>query len=1154
MEVSMRSFKLRTWLTIGAVPALALATAIQSTAAASVQQSSLASARVSGPPEKVILILRDQNSGLAPRSARLAAAVGAEQAPLIAELHSVGARDITSTSVLNTVIATVPTGDARILASNPAVASVVPDGIIQGPSTAVPASLVVPAGLKTSKPLGTGSPSCGTAGSPELDPEALTNINATPAELGTGNDGAGVTVAYLADGVETTNPDYQRNAAFASAGSPAGSPVITQEDFSQDGTSAPTAGGEAFLDSSSIAAQGNSAYDLSSYVSTAHTLPAGCDIKIIGAAPGASVLGLKIFGQNNDTTTSGFIQAISYAVTHGAKVINESFGSNQFPDTTADAIREADDAAVAAGVTVVVSSGDAGATSTIGSPATDPHVISVGATTTFRAYEQVSYGGINDPSASGTYVDNNISNLSSGGYSQGGRTVDLVAPGDLNWALCDADTALFSDCTNENGAASDIELSGGTSESSPLTAAAAADVIQAYASSHGGTDPSPALVKQILVSTATDIGAPADEQGAGLLNVLAAVTAARSIKVANPTTGGVLVSPTQINVAQKPGTSTTDTITLTNAGPATTVHLSTRALNTHKVGNTPGSFCMQPGTPTTSCPANTGSFPIWSGVTEVYQNKTFTVPATTGTSRLEFAADYPYTGQSSLLHFALIEPDGAYAGYSLPQGLGDYGNVEVTNPPAGKWTVVFFTEKDGATAGGVGTSGTIQWDASTYEYAAAAKISPSSIAIGAGKTATAKVTIASPATAGDMDQSIVVRTTATTTTIPVTLRTLVPMGADGGTFAGVLTGGNGRAGAQAQSNTYAFDVPSGKKDIDVSVTLSTDPGDELIGLLVDPQGQTVGYSTNVTTDNFGTPLSTPWLDIYHVAPAAGQWRLVLDWLNPVTGSELTEPFHGAVRFNQVSVTNDLPASSTVHLKHGKTYKYTVTVNNTGVAPEAFFVDPRLDHNATVNLVDQNGSATNMKLPLPPGLSFPYYYVPTNTSQLEASITGNAPVTFDLEYFPGDPDVSPALNVPPVSSTVGHDKASLTLTEPAVSPGLWLLNPDEIGPYPASGAPSVKATATLKAVTRAFDLTVTSSTGDLWSAANGLTSPTSFSPMYVPAGDSVNITVEITPTAAAGTTVNGTLYVSDYVVGSFTGVALPDADELAGIPYSYKVSS
>jgi len=60
-------------------------------------------------------------------------------------------------------------------------------------------------------------------------------------------------------------------------------------------------------------------------------------------------------------------------------------------------------------------------------------------------------------------------------------------------------------------------------EKQPLTAGAAADVIAAYAKTHGGRDPDPALVKQIIMSTANDLEAPANQQGAGLLDVLAAV-------------------------------------------------------------------------------------------------------------------------------------------------------------------------------------------------------------------------------------------------------------------------------------------------------------------------------------------------------------------------------------------------------------------------------------------------------------------------------------------------------------------------------------------------------------------------------------------------------------------------------------------------------
>ncbi len=1109
----------------------------------------------------MIVMLRDQNSSLAARSAARRAAVRIEQAPIIKSLRASGATHISSLSLINAVIAKLSPAEARLLAANPAVSQVLRNTVIPGPVPSSKVVLSVP-GAKTSHSITPHTvtvtpPSCGTAANPQLNPEALTNINATPSQLGN-NVGTGVTVATIADGLDPTNADFQRNAAYGVAGAP----VVTQYDFSGDASSVATPGGEAFLDASSIAAQGNSTYDLSQFVSTAHPLPTSCDIKIVGVAPGANVEALKVFSENNDTTESGFLQAINFAVSSGAKVINESFGSNNFPDTALDVTREADDAAVAAGVTVVVSSGDAGVTSTIGSPATDPNVISVGASTTFRGYDQVTYGGINDPNATGATVDNNISSLSSGGYTQAGNTVDLVAPGDLNWALCSINVAMFNDCTNENGAGSPIEFTGGTSESSPLTAGAAADVIGAYASTHNGNDPTPALVKEILMSTATDIGAPATEQGAGLLNVLAAVKEAKSIRggfnsgppSSSASGGGLLINPGQINVVQDPGDTANQFVQVTNTGASpVTVKLSTRALASAPFASQTGSFCMQPGAGTTACPSNTGVFPIWSGVNEVFEDQSFTVPTTTSLSRLEFAADYQYTGQNSLLHFALIEPNGSYAAYSLPQGLGDYGEVEVTNPPAGKWTAVFFTAADTSTPPiYVGTSGLIQWSANTFNYVSGGNIFPSSLTIGPGQTGFAHLSLAS-SISGDASQSVVVSSPYGTTTVPVTVRTTVPTDHTGGTFSGLLTGGNGRGGAPATTNTYAFHVPWGQNDLDASVALAGDPNDTFIAELVNPSGQTVGYSTNLDGSS-GSPVGDLTANLYAVNPVGGQWSLIVDWLNPVSGLELSEPFTGTIQFNQVKVTSNLPNHA--RFETGSTQTFDVNVTNTGSAPEAIFVDPRLNQNETISLPDQNPfvPATNMTLPLPlltNANPFPYYFVPSETSQLQASITGSAPVTFDLEYFPGDPDISPGVNSRwSTTGSINGDSANVTLNEPEVSPGLWLLNPDEIGPYPATGAPAVTASANLNAVTQTFDPTMTSSTGDMWSAFNGLSG--FFSPAYLAPGASITIPVTVNVSSTRGGRVQGTLYVDDYTLGS-NYVGLPDSDQLAAIPYSYTVS-
>lgn len=1121
-----------------------MAVAVPLTGAAASQKVPFVSTRATS---KMIVFLRSlEPSARGARTERLARN---EQANVAASVRASAGRVLSSTSTPDTLTVRVTHSEASLLARNPLVSAVDPDVSIPGPSVPT-TSLANRGGAASAATLrrDVAAGLCGTAADPQLDPEALTNINA-PAAWSQGDTGAGVKVAFLADGIDVTNPDFQRNSEWASAGSPTGSAVISSyQDFSGDGILAPTAGGEAFLDASSIAAQGNETYDLSQYVSAAHPLPAGCDFKIVGVAPGASVMALKVYAQNNYTTGDGFVQAINYAVAQGVQVINESFGGNGIPDGAADIIKNADDAAVAAGVTVVVSTGDAGITSTIGSPATDPNVISVGATTTYRAYAQTTYGGINTPGESGGYIDNNISALSSGGFTQSGTTLDLVAPGDLNDALCSTSN-LYSDCAGQN-----VELSGGTSESSPLTAGAAADVIEAYSSTHNGATPSPAIVKEILTSSATDISAPADQQGAGLLNVGAAVDLAKAFKgtSAPVASAGVLSNTSQIDVSAFPNQTASKSFVLTNPGTTPeTVDLSTRQFVANPVTQT-GSITLDPTASSTE-----PTFLSTTGATEVYQTSNFTVAP--GTGRVELGADYTDTGQTSVLHVAVFDPNGDLAEFSEPQGQAGFADVQVANPVAGTWTAVYYTLSDTNSAKTAGTTGPVQWQVTTFTAAPAGRLSAASITLGAGRSRSVALRVTIPAGAGDSSQSILIDAGGATTTIPVVVRAQIPFVHGTGSFSGAFAGGNGRAGAPGQTNTYDFTVPKGESNLEVSVLLSqyggagNIQGNQVIGFVIDPNGQIAAYDSNYSLSSAFAPIATPYLTLYDAHPIPGQYEVVLEWANLVSGASLTTPFSGEVQFNQVRISSTLPdnASTDVSAKHGKAAG--VAVTNDGLAPLTLFTDARLDQESTLPLSDFFGAKQTTALPD----SSHTYFVPTDTSSISVATTSTLPATFDLSTYSGDPDLSPVVPSPYVQGSETSSAASLTYTPPSgVGAGLWYLQPAEIGPYGQSGEPTTGTiTTTASVVTKAFDPGILSDTGDGVEALDNLAG---FNPVTIFPGETVIIPLEVAPAAPVGSTVRGTLWVDDLSTGFALNSAIqgtdPAANQLKGIPYAYTVSN
>lgn len=1101
----------------------------------------------------VIVIMKSQPTaahvGTSAQRARTSGIL-ASQAPLMTELHAVHAAGVRSYQLVNGLAAVVSAGEVARLKANPAVSKVIPDVTIRGaaPQQASAASAPAATHSLTAKAI----PGACSSGKPQLDPEGLALTGTAsdnphqPTARSLGITGAGVKVAYIADGVDPKNVNFLRPGTTTSA-------FADYQDFSGDGPGQPTSGGEAFLDANTIAGQGAHVYNVQKFA--AQPDPTACNIRIEGVAPGASLVGLDVFSQNADSTLSGFLQAINYAVeTEHVNVINESFGGNPFPDVTAlDATDQFDNAAVAAGVVVTVSSGDSGSANTIGSPSTDPQLISVGASTDFRFYAQTNYAAARYFATRG-WLNNNISSLSSGGFEESGGTVSLVAPGDLSFASCDA-SSLFSDCTNFKGQRSDVEESGGTSESSPFVAGAAALVIQAYSSTHG-TTPTPAQVKEILVSTATDLGAPATEQGAGLLNSFKAVQLAESIHTSagalSPAGSTLLKSASQLHATGKPGTRAHWRVTITNTGAQRqAVTLRGRAFGPDRN--------VRSGTVRLT-DAKSPKFASYQGLRNNYGVFHFQVAS--GQARLVASLAWPgkrsyclqtgcQTGLNSRVRLILVDPRGRLAAHSLPQGPGNFGTADVRNPARGKWTGVIFG--DMAVFGG--TNGTVSWRVATERFSPFGAVSPSTLALSPGQSQAVTVSARTPASPGDASGSIVIssnRGAGGVNSIPVTLRSRVNV-ARGGKFRGTLTGGNGRPNGEGQVEYYQFAVPMGVRNITANVSLAGDAADPVGAYLISPDGDAVGYGQNSVATGVNPSTGAirfsaeKSLTAYALNPVRGTWTLIVDFAEPVVGNEISEPYTGNIRFNTARASaTGLPHSARTKLTSGKRVSVSVKITNRGAAAADFFVDPRLNTAATVTLAPLNPPATGLSLPLVG--EPPLYLVPALTSSVAVSASASLPIMFDYNAAAGSPDLA---------STAGGTGAlcsatpSSSYTAPggSVTSGVWFVTPAECGPYAAS-APAGTASVTMRAQTQKFDPAIRSNIGDFWRAAVNPATP--FRLLVIQPGQTKTIRVSITPSGQRGTVVSGHLYVDEFLAdvppyGQTTG------DEMAALPYSYTIN-
>jgi hypothetical protein len=918
------------------------------------------------------------------------------QAPLVAQLKQVGATHITNLSLLNAVAATMPAADAQALSHTAGVKEVVPDGtIIIGDATSTTPTVAASQVQKSTigATAAAGQQLCNTDPSrPLLEPEALTSIHATEANAiatGQGVIVGNVDADFMAGNPNMIRPDGQHVIIDA--------PDPTENVFSDEFNG----------DVSTIAAQGTVTYTYASQLPFSN-IPATCSFRVMGDAPGASVLTTGYFTDTNSqgqtvAPESQVIAGLQQAVNEGVNVVSESYGYGALPGANDDLLAPTNDAMVAAGVVVVESAGDSGSSGTVEAPADDPNVIDAAGTNDLRLLAQA------DGYTKG-WLDDNMTTLSSGGTTPLGDVVDLAAPGYL--ALAPVGVG--------NTPPLPTEGFGGTSESAPFISGAAADVIQAYRDTHGGATPTPAQVKEILTSTATDIGAEADQQGAGLLNVYAAVEAARQMPGTSQTHSDapeLVDNPTQLDVQGAGGSTVHTSVTLYNASSdSETVTGTYRVLGSERSLGLPVTENVSAPSPSALIPAQgaTAAAPIH-----------FNVPPGVDVLDADMRWPDPTNSDDNILSFILTDPAGRLAQSSYDYGAANGPNASpdiqhstVENPMPGTWTAqILWANGRGHVQSPPDTpgsyTGTVTFQASGQNFTTFPASAP--VTIAPRSSASVPLSIALPLAPGDAPESVqFTGPNGLESSVPIARRTLIPP--YGGLFTATLTSSVSRGPGQIK--TFYVDVPAGENDLDVSFFAPDHNADDPVYYYLfspadlQPAITESGNIDVTAVDTTPTPDNpTGNASLITPDPQPGLWEIDVMQGATTDGTEFSQTVIGFVGYNELKPVTEtgLPTSTSTTIDSDTSVPITVTVTNTTHHVGLFVLSP--------SGTDISGGATVTPVELAPGATGTLTATLSPTAASGTAVSGTLSVIESTDLT----DTEPAVGFP-TSFSDFHDFA------------------------------------------------------------------------------------------------------------------------------------